>query len=63
MYNDEFKIGDMVIVDKCINDPVAEVYLNDHATIIEIRSPYIKLKFLNGDIYTVLIDNIRKQSN
>ena len=63
MQNNEFKVGDLVIVDKCIDDPVAEVYLNDHATIIDMRPPHIKLQFLNGDIHTVLIDNIRKQSN
>jgi len=63
MQNNEFKVGDLVIVDKCIDDPVAEVYLNDHATIIEMRPPYAKIQFLNNDIHTVLITNLRKQSN
>ena len=61
--NNELMIGDTVIVETCINDPVAEEYLNDHATILELRPPYAKIQFLNNDIHTVLITNLRKHSN
>lgn len=58
--NDDFEIGDYVIVNSCIDDPVAEECLNDHAVIQELHIPYAKVQFLNGNIYNILIKNLKK---
>ena len=63
MNNNNFKIGDLVIIYNAINDPVAEEYLNDHGTILEIHPPYVKLQFLNGEIHNVLLKNIKEHFN
>lgn len=58
--NNEFHINDLVLVNNDKNDPVAAEYLNDHATILELHPPYAKVQFLNGDIYNILITNLKE---
>ena len=61
--NNNFKIGDSVLINNYIDTPEIEQYLNDHAIILEIWPPYVEVKFLNGETAIVLLNNIKKYPN
>lgn len=61
MTND-YMVGDMVFIKGDIDhdDPVANEYINKHATIKSYYPPWVEVEFLNGDVHRVMEKNVRK---